>query len=45
MIIFMGVAGAGKSIQGKLLAEKLNCSWVSTGELLRRDDARQAFRG
>lgn len=31
----MGVAGAGKSVQGKLLAEKLGYAWVSTGELLR----------
>lgn len=31
----MGVAGAGKSVQGKLLAEKLGYEWVSTGELLR----------
>ena len=35
MIVFMGVAGAGKSVQGKLLAEKMDCEWVSTGELLR----------
>jgi adenylate kinase len=35
MIIFMGVTGAGKSIQGQLLAEKLNIPWLSTGELLR----------
>lgn len=31
----MGVAGAGKSVQGKLLAEKLGYEWISTGELLR----------
>lgn len=35
MIVLMGVAGAGKSVQGKLLAEKLGYAWVSTGELLR----------
>lgn len=35
MIIFMGVAGAGKSVQGNLLAEKLNYQWLSTGEYLR----------
>ncbi len=37
MIIFMGVAGSGKSVQGKLLAEKLKYQWVSTGELLRKN--------
>lgn len=31
----MGVAGAGKSVQGTLLAEKLNYQWLSTGEYLR----------
>ncbi len=35
MIVFMGVAGSGKSVQGKLLAEKLGYTWLSTGELLR----------
>lgn len=35
MIIFMGVAGAGKSVQGTLLAKALNYQWLSTGEYLR----------
>jgi adenylate kinase len=35
MIIFMGVAGSGKSLQGKLLADKLMLPWLSTGEFLR----------
>ncbi len=35
MIIFMGVAGAGKSAQGKLLADGMAVPWVSTGEFLR----------
>ncbi len=35
MIIFMGVAGAGKSMQGKLLADELGFPWLSTGEFLR----------
>lgn len=35
MIIFMGVAGAGKSMQGKLLADRLALPWLSTGEFLR----------
>lgn len=35
MIIFMGVAGSGKSSQGKKLADELGYPWVSTGEFLR----------
>lgn len=35
MIIFMGVAGAGKSVQGKLLADKVGLPWLSTGEFFR----------
>lgn len=35
MIIFMGVAGAGKSMQGRRLADELGLPWVSTGEFLR----------
>lgn len=35
MIIFMGVAGSGKSVQGKLLADSLALPWLSTGEFLR----------
>lgn len=35
MIIFMGVAGSGKSVQGKLLADELGYPWLSTGEFLR----------
>lgn len=35
MIIFMGVAGSGKSFQGKLLADTLGLPWLSTGEFLR----------
>ncbi len=35
MIIFMGVAGSGKSLQGRKLADKLALPWLSTGEFLR----------
>lgn len=35
MIVFMGLAGSGKSTQGHLLAAHLHCPWVSTGNLLR----------
>lgn len=35
MIIFMGVAGSGKSIQGRMLADEEGLPWLSTGEFLR----------
>lgn len=35
MILFIGVAGAGKSVQGRYLSDLLGFPWVSTGELLR----------
>lgn len=35
MILFLGIAGSGKSTQGHLLAAHLHCPWVSTGNLLR----------
>jgi adenylate kinase len=35
VIIFMGVAGSGKSVQGRLLADTLGLPWLSTGEFLR----------
>lgn len=35
MIILMGLAGSGKSTQGKILAEKLNGIWLSAGQVLR----------
>ncbi len=35
MIIFTGVAGSGKSVQGRMLADKLRLPWLSTGEFLR----------
>lgn len=36
MIIFVGVAGSGKSVQGKMLAKELDCNFFSTGEFLRQ---------
>ncbi len=38
MIILIGVTGAGKSVQGEQLAKTLGCSWLSVGELLRRQN-------
>lgn len=35
MILFMGVAGSGKSTQGRMLADALALPWLSTGEFLR----------
>ena len=35
MILFIGVAGAGKSVQGRHLSDLLGFPWISTGELLR----------
>ncbi len=35
MIIFTGVAGSGKSIQGRMLADAKGYPWLSTGEFLR----------
>ncbi len=35
MIIFMGVAGSGKSVQGRMLADRLGLPWLSSGEFLR----------
>ena len=35
MIVFMGVAGSGKSVQGRMLADDLALPWLSTGEFLR----------
>ncbi len=37
MIIFMGIAGSGKSTLGQLLAAHLHCPWISTGNLLRQE--------
>jgi len=35
MIVLLGVAGAGKSMQGRLFADEHGYAWVSTGELFR----------
>lgn len=45
MIIFMGVAGSGKSTQGKMLADRLGLPWLSTGEFLRMLIAGEKRRG
>lgn len=49
MIIFMGLAGSGKSTMGHFLAAHLHCPWVSTGNLLRqhmdKETQQQMLRG
>lgn len=35
MIIFFGPAGAGKSVQGQMLAARMGWRWLSIGQLLR----------
>lgn len=35
MIILMGLAGSGKSTQGKMLAESMGRRWLSAGQVLR----------
>lgn len=36
MIIFFGPTGAGKSMQGQMLAVRMGWKWLSTGEMLRQ---------
>ena len=35
MIVFFGPAGAGKSVQGQILAARMGWRWLSSGQLLR----------
>jgi adenylate kinase len=38
MIIFFGPAGAGKSVQGQMLAARNGWKWLSTGQMFRESD-------
>lgn len=38
MILFFGPPGSGKSVQGKLLVQRNNWNWLSTGELFRNSE-------
>lgn len=38
MILFFGPTGAGKSVQGQMLAVRQGWKWLSTGEMLRASD-------
>ena len=43
----MGVAGAGKTMQGTMLAAELGCEWISIGNILRQninDERRQRMQ-
>lgn len=40
MIVFFGPAGAGKSVQGQILAARMGWRWLSAGQILR--DTRDA---
>jgi adenylate kinase len=42
MILMLGTPGAGKTTQTKMLAEYLQCSWFSMGELIRQKATGQA---
>lgn len=38
MILFFGPTGAGKSVQGQMVAVRQGWKWLSTGEMLRASD-------
>ena len=38
MILFFGPTGAGKSMQGQMIAVRMGWKWLSTGEMLRESD-------
>lgn len=41
MIIFFGPAGAGKSVQGQMLAARMGWKWLSTGEMFRESSDKE----
>lgn len=44
MIVFFGPAGAGKSVQGQILAARNGWRWLSAGQLLRDTHDPELFR-
>lgn len=44
MILLFGPTGAGKSMQGQMLAVRMGWKWLSTGEMLRASDDPEVIR-
>lgn len=44
MILLFGPTGAGKSVQGQMLAARMGWKWLSTGEMLRDSDDPEVIR-
>lgn len=44
MILFFGPTGAGKSMQGQMMAVRMGWKWLSTGEMLRNSDDPEVIR-
>lgn len=44
MILLFGPTGAGKSVQGQMLAVRQGWKWLSTGEMLRESDDPEVIR-
>lgn len=44
MIIFFGPTGAGKSVQGQMIAARHDWEWLSTGQLLRDSEDSEIIR-
>lgn len=44
MILLFGPTGAGKSMQGQMLAVRMGWKWLSTGQMLRESDDPEVIR-
>ena len=44
MILLFGAPGAGKSMQGQMLAARQGWKWLSTGEMLRQSTDEEVIR-
>src|SRR3989338_1385811 len=44
MIVLFGIAGSGKGTQAEILAKRLNCPIVTTGDILRKNQANPAVK-
>jgi adenylate kinase len=45
VVVFFGPAGAGKSVQGQMLAARHGWRWLSTGKLLRESQDEEILKG